>query len=94
MAARLSHHRVWLSLTHVEGAPGEHPLKGQVLPLSVRALFVYRGVIAEHGCAEKIGVRVLHPLEEAIPYYQSRGYTLSSDTKWLRAIVIAEPSGE
>lgn len=94
MAARLSPRKVWLSLTHLEGAPGEHPLKGRILPLSIRALFVYRGVISDEGCADKMGVRVLNPLPEAMACYESNGYTLASDTKWLRAIVVAQPSGE
>lgn len=93
MAARLSPHRQWLSLTHVEGAPFDHPLKGGVVPLSIRALFIYRGLISVGGQAESIGVRILRPLEEAIPCYEAHGYTSYTASKRLPRIVIAEPIG-
>lgn len=95
VAARLSPNKTWLSLTHIEASPDpEHPLKGAILPLAIQALYLYRGVIHPMGEAKKTGIRILHPLEEALPCYRSNGYTLQPGSKWLRAIVLEAPEGD
>lgn len=87
-AVRMSNHKRWLSLTHVEGAPGEHPLKGKVLPLVINAMYIYRGAVCRQGEEHGLGIRVLNPLDEALPCYQNQGYSLSVDSKRLRSIEI------
>lgn len=95
VAARLSPSKSWLSLTHIEACPDSgHPLKGAILPLAIRALYIYRGVIRPTGEAEKTGIRILNPLEEALPCYRSHGYTLQPGSKRLRAIVLEAPKGD
>jgi hypothetical protein len=91
-AARVSHKKRWLSLTHVEGAPWEHPLKGRVLPVVIRSLYIYRGVIcATQVGVQSTGVRILNPLPDALECYSRHGYTLQQSTKWHRAIDIEAP---
>jgi hypothetical protein len=90
-AARVSHRKRWLSLTHLEGAPEEHPLKGMVLPLAVDALYIYRGVICVDKDPQSMGIRVLNPLDDALTCYNANGYTLSTNTKRMRSIVIEQP---
>lgn len=93
VAARLSPGKQWLSLTHVEGCPDPHPLKGAIVPLAVMGLYQYRAVIHVTGEAETTGIRVLNPLPEALPCYRSHGYTFEPNSKWLRSIVVAAPKG-
>lgn len=93
MAARVSPSKAWLSLTHLEGAPEQHPLKGSILPIAARALYIYRAAIAPEEGAENIGIRILRPLKEAIPFYQRAGYTDLTMTKRLQAIVLERPHG-
>lgn len=90
-AARVSHKKRWLSLTHIEGAPCDHALKGVILPLVVNALYIYRGVICTEEAVKDLGIRILNPLDEALTCYKANGYTVSTDSKRLRSIVI-EPS--
>lgn len=94
MAARVSPSKTWLSLTHLEGAPEQHPLKGHILPIAARAMYIYRAVIAPEDQDDSIGIRILRPLKEAIPYYQQWGYTDFTMTKRLQAIVLERPRGE
>lgn len=95
VAARLSANKTWLSLTHIEACPDvSHPLKGSILPLAIQALYIYRGVIHPTGEAGKTGIRILNPLEQALPCYRSNGYTLQPGSKWLRAIVLETPEGD
>jgi hypothetical protein len=94
MAARVSPSKKWLSLTYLEGAPEQHELKGSILPIAVRALYIYRAAIAPEDDAESIGIRILRPLEKAILCYQRAGYTNLTLTKRLQAIVLEYPSGE
>jgi hypothetical protein len=90
-AARVSPNKRWLSLTWVEGAPGDHPLKGVVLPVVVAALYVYRGVICTIEEAPFMGIRVLRVTDEALGCYRSHGYTDFEPSKKMRAIVIQQP---
>lgn len=92
-AIRLSSKKRWLSLTYLEGAPEDHPLKGKVLPLAINALYIYRAVICDKQDLKSVGIRVLSPLDGALSCYKASGYSLSTDTKWLRSITIEEPIG-
>ena len=87
-AARMSDAKRWLSLTHIEGAPMEHPLKGRVLPLVINGLYIYRALANTEETLKSTGIRVLNPLDEALPCYEKQGYTLSTSSKRLRSIVI------
>ena len=95
VAARLSPAKQWLSLTYLEGSPVPgHPLKGLVLPLAVRSLYVFRGVISQRDgeLAPKMpGLRVLRPLPDALDCYRARGYTREILAKKDSVIVIEPP---
>lgn len=92
VAARVSHKKMWLSLTHVEGAPWEHPLKGRVIPTVVRALYIYRAVICTDEIAvQSTGIRILRPLPDAVQCYAKHGFTRSHMTKWHHAIDLEAP---
>ena len=90
--ARVSRRKTWLSLTHIEGAPTLHPLKGEVLPIVIQALEIYSTLIAADG-ERLVGIRVLNPTEDAMVRYQQAGYPLSLKTKKLRAMVIHPRTG-
>lgn len=91
-AARVSHKKRWLSLTHVEGAPWEHPLKGGVLPIVERALYIYRAVIcADEKDVKSTGIRILNPLPGALECYRRHGYTHIHGGKRLLAIDLDPP---
>lgn len=92
VAARVSRRKRWISLTHVEACPEGHPLKGRILPLAINTLYIFRGVICPPEATKSLGIRVLNPTPEALSCYNNNGYRLSSDSKWLRDIII-EPSG-
>jgi hypothetical protein len=87
-AARMSDKKRWLSLTHIEGAPGQHPLKSRVLAVVVEALYIYRAVVCDRGDEKAIGIRILNPLEEALPYYAKQGHTLFRFSKKLAGFVL------
>lgn len=91
VAARVSHKKRWLSLTHVESAPGEHSLRGQVIPLAIKALYIYRALICGEEAAETIGIRILNPIPDAVQCYAGHGYTRNDFTKWHRAINVEMP---
>lgn len=94
MTARLSRGKTWLSLTHMESAPGENPLKGFVLPLAVQGMYIYRTQIRDEGAEKSTGIRVINPLEEVLPYYRRKGFNDERVTKRLNQIVIERPAGE
>jgi hypothetical protein len=94
MAARLSPAKQWLSLTHLEGAPTDHPLRGKVIPLAIRAMFVFRAVISEKDQAEKTGLRILRPLEDALDCYRGAGFATVAKAKKDSAIVVEQPRAE
>jgi len=91
-AARLSPGKRWISLTHVEGAKNDHPLKGKVLPIVIRSLYVFRGVIHTGG-PEMPGIRVLRPLPDALDCYDACGYPPATMAKKDSVIVIEPPTG-
>lgn len=91
--ARLSRHKHWLSLTHLEGAPWQHPLKGKVLPIIVSALVMY-GVQISRDDEEQPGIRLLNPTSDAMVRYRLAGYNLTTSQKRLRAMVIQSRTGE
>jgi len=90
--ARLSPRKRWISLTHIEGAPAQHELKGHVLAIVIRAMHIYRAVISANFEAEKIGVRILNPLSDAVEWYQRQGLQLTHQSKWLCAIEVTPPN--
>ena len=57
-------------------------------------MYIYRAVIAPKIRDDSIGIRILGPLKEAIPYYQRWGYTDFINDKGLQAIVLERPRGE
>lgn len=102
--AKMSRRRKWLSLTHIEGAPTPHPLKGEVLPIVLAALSIYSALIVvdeedvndgeKIGEKNRIGIRVLNPTNDAMPRYRKAGYNLGTSTKRLRSIIIEEATGD
>jgi len=92
--ARMSPRKNWLSLTHIEGSPKEHPLKRQVLPIVVSAMYTYRAVVCDEQACKQTGIRILNPLDEALPCYRSAGYTEHYRSKRLHYIVVEQPKGE
>lgn len=94
VAARVSRRKRWISVTHLEGHPGDHPLKGKILPIVIQSLFIFRATICEHGKAHTVGIRLLRPIPKAEHYYNKAGYTTKHDGKKLKTVVIEEPQGE
>ena len=102
--AKMSRRRKWLSLTHIEGAPDSHPLKGEVLPIVLAGLSIYSALIVvdeddnkndvENDAKNRIGIRVLNPTNDAMPRYREAGYNLGTSTKRLRSIIIEEATGD
>lgn len=92
--ARLSRRKRWLSLTYMEGAPDQHPLKGNVLAYVLTGLSIYKALIVPEDQPGSIGIRVLKPSEGAMQRYTAAGYNLSTTKKWLRSIVIEERNGD
>jgi hypothetical protein len=91
-AARLSPAKKWLSLTHVEGARNDNPLKGKVLPVVLRSLAIFRAVAATN-TAEMPGIRVLRPTADALPCYYAHGYEQATVSKKDSMIIIESPTG-
>lgn len=92
MTARVSPAKRWISLTHLEGSPApDHPLKGLIVPLAIRSLLVFRGVICCNGNAKSTGVRILRPLEDAIKCYADAGFRDYTKQKREASIVVAYP---
>lgn len=62
----------YASIEYVEAAPGDHPLKGRVIPAALSALAIYAEVI------EKTEIRLIEPTEALIPIYEQYGFALES----------------
>lgn len=92
MAARLSPDKRWLSLTFLEGCPVGHPLKGSVVALAIRTLYIYRAVICSREDVRKIGIRILRPTQPALDCYRRNGFDNFVDAK--RDPMIIVESGE
>ena len=90
-AARLSPGKKWLSLTHVEGAPNDNPIKGKVLPIVLRSLAIFRAV-AVTNTDEIPGIRVLRPTADALPCYYAHGYPQATVSKKDSMIIIEPPT--
>lgn len=91
VAARVSPAKQWISLTYIEGCPDQHPLKGGVIALGMRSLYVYRGVISVNHPPECVGIRVLRPTPDALHCYQESGYTEFQSRKRDSALVFEQP---
>ncbi|WAC72090.1 hypothetical protein OU995_21350 [Roseateles sp. SL47] len=91
--ARVSRHKHWLSVTHLEGAPGTHRLKGKVLPIMVQGFQMYSAQISRDD-EEQPGLRLLNPTDDAMVRYRQAGYNASALTKRLCAVVIQPRTGE
>jgi hypothetical protein len=63
-----------LEVAYLEGKPGDHPLKGQMLPLLLDIAYYYAHV--RHGTE----VRLFDPAPGLITLYHALGYVLDSST--------------
>lgn len=61
-------------LEYVEGAPGLHPLKGQIIPLALLALEELGRIMALPE------VRLLGPAPALVPYYEALGCEVVANT--------------
>ena len=89
--AKVSPHKRWLSLTHIEACPFTHPLKGHIFPFALSGVRAFRALICTPEEAEKMGTRILSPTTDALPFYRSRGYTDHVETKHLSYLVVEPP---
>jgi hypothetical protein len=92
--ARVSRRKRWISLTHVEGASVDNPLKGAVMPLTFLGLYIFRSQICHEKPPSFTGIRALNPLEEVVPYYGQTGYPDHRYSKRLNQVVMTWPSGD
>lgn len=90
-AVQVSPHMRWVSLTHLEGAPHKHPLKGLILPLAVLGMSLFRAQVSTEDKARRMGRRILNPLPDALDCYSRNGYTDLVQEKKLSYIVIQPP---
>lgn len=73
--ARLSDNKLWLSVTHLEGAPNAHILKRRVAPVALIGADIYAVLIREEDSAKRLpSLRLLNPLAKSIPVYAKCGY--------------------
>jgi hypothetical protein len=74
--ARVSDAKVWVSITHMEGKPGTHPLSRKICALSIKAADIFSALIHDESSdALRPQVRLMNPLKNAIACYAHNGYS-------------------
>jgi hypothetical protein len=69
-AGRPSRGHHYLAVDFLEGSPTHHPLKGQVLPLTIAAAMAYGRALGA------TSLRLTNPLPGVVSLYESAGFTL------------------
>ena len=93
MMSRLSDRKEWLSITHLEGAPVAHSLKGQLAPVAVVAADIYAALIHEEDeLGRQPDVRILNPLPQSMAVYERCGYSKLHVANGYRFAVFQEKS--